>query len=321
MTDPQLLLTNALEELKRNNSAEAQYRYASLTSIFVNLDYGFSLLAQITNLKMGAIRYDAGMFQIIDQEITACTSNNIVANASLGPHFIKDSLCFLFASDEKYFERFAEKLIRSLKLYSPKCKILIGISCSRDSFRSFQERYREYDDISLMHADLPNFGPDGDRVYYSCLRYYVYMHLISSATVFDDSLVVLLDIDMTQMRPLDDLLVTCRKNDVSLLVYATNVDNIMSLISGSLVILKPSDKSVRFVTEIIRHFNQCFSRGSVSWHLDQIGLALAFLRCRNLDYFYLPTDSIRSEPFVNIDYLNSAEAYFHSSTASITLPR
>lgn len=207
------------------------------------------------------------------------------------------SIVYLVAADSVYFCRYAQALARSIELFGGK-NILLHFHVvnpdqqSRELFSTLLARYSNIR-VSTELYNLDEFSDAQRKTYYSCARYLILSEIITELGLP----VVVADMDQMLMSDPTPLLKIAHGADVTLMRFENQYHNILSLLSATLMVVRPTDGGAKFVTELESYIKASISNPvNLTWHLDQAALAITYLSNEGIEYGYIPASMVHLEP-------------------------
>jgi hypothetical protein len=316
------LLSEAYNLAVNHPTSNNLYYLGSLVAVLKDRQQGFKILSTCDELEFGSIKIDHRMFNIQEDNfiskplINISSSTEILANVSSIPKTL-----FVFAADEVYFNAYSEGLISTLIHFNPNSLIIAGLDADQSFYSYAFDKYSKYNNVRIIKTSRLIEADKNLPAYFSCLRYLLAEELGLLNVLPCKSKLVFLDIDLEQTRIMPYLIEESDPADFSLVCYTDQIGNIMSLCSGSCVIVSGKPHGRKFLMEILNFVKSCLQREIFSWHLDQVAIGYSFLGNRDANICHLPIDSISSEPFSHIQHFGSKNAFFRSFTGSISLPK
>lgn len=234
-------------------------------------------------------------------------------------------LIYFVSGDLNYCSKFAPSLVEHLKKHSgQKVHLHIhGISVGdndRGSKKHVWDKLQKSLDvgnlslsISNRHIDVNHLTPIQIKSIYSFERFWV---LPSILDIYDMPILIA-DLDQIPLRDPYDLL--SGEFDVALLKFPISVLNILSVISATLSIFKPTSEGHRLAKNLSEYFTSAFNNeAKLNWHVDQAGLAVLDYNNTDGKIFYLDSKLVVTDPSKH-DPIEAAEkgAWFWSVTNSI----
>jgi glycosyltransferase involved in cell wall biosynthesis len=145
---------------------------------------------------------------------------------------------------------------------------------------------------SFVTTDLPE---QVVKTYYSVARFLLLPEVIA---LYGKKLVIA-DIDQIVVRELGPLIEKLEEYEVGLLYFPRMKHNFMSSFSASVLIARPSAAASSFFTLVRDYLVDRFIelRGAISWHLDQVALAVAQLKSPQLHWYPIPPQALQSDPY------------------------
>ncbi len=256
---------------------------------------------------------DAGMR--LSSSLPASFGRCIKLEDSLGAEGI-DSV-YLVCCDSRYFKLFGEALVNSLA-HRAVARLLLHVHLVNpdDAAESLLVRLRSKSIVSIGSSrewiDFSEFSDSSRRTYLSCARYLVLPEVLD---IYNKPALVA-DIDQLVVADLSGLLSDLKPCDVGLLRFDSEVGNILSLISASIVAVNQSAGGRRFAGVLRGVIVERMSDpAALSWHLDQASLAVTHLWCRDLKTLRLAPEIMDSviDPLAAPDKLDP-KALFWSIT-------
>lgn len=234
-------------------------------------------------------------------------------------------LIYFVSGDLDYCSKFGSSLVNHLKTHSNRNAHLHihGISIGDEdrgakalSWNKLRESLNPGTlslSVTNRHLDANHLTPAQMKSIYSFERFW----LLPSILETYNKPVLVADIDQIPLRDPSALL--SEEFDVALLKFPKSVLNILSVISATLSIFRPSSEGHRLAKELSEYFTSAFNNeAKLNWHVDQAGLAV--LDYKNIDgkILYLDPKLVVTDPSKH-DPIEAAEkgAWFWSVTNSI----
>ncbi|MFN7010889.1 MAG: hypothetical protein ACK4PN_12740 [Allorhizobium sp.] len=203
------------------------------------------------------------------------------------------SLVYMVAADNYYFERFAQPLLRCFLRTAQEGSVLHFhvVNPSRHCLgllEHFSSRH-ECVGYSTECVDFTDCSESQAKTYYACSRYTALPCVLKHY----GAAVVVADIDQLILRPFASVLAPLDKNDVGLLIFESQKHNILSMVSATLSVVKPTPGGMDFAHAMRNYvMNAAREKTNLKWHLDQAALAVAYLRPSETRFATLPTSLI-----------------------------
>jgi hypothetical protein len=300
-----------------------KYGYGCLLMMAGEVDRGRKIVAAVGSFNQGADIYGTSFFGYDPEKplIRPLIQPFAVRRAQI-QQWYQAELLIVSACDLRYFRRYYPQLIRSVKRFNPLAHGVVFLVSSNDE--EFNETCKlaashELDSVIPVRFACPTLDSRQLRVGFACARWSALSML--SDHLRDRQQLLILDVDMTQIRNGDELLQGI-DSDVSLLLYSSEIMNLMAFVSGSLVGVRVGHGSLEFIKKSAEVVNLCFDQDVIGWHLDQFALLIAYLNSSNTRYRILSQDLVLSKPFEHkLDHIQKSNALFLSATASISAER
>lgn len=197
-------------------------------------------------------------------------------------------LIYLVSGDLRYCKKFGSSLLRQIKAVTDK-KIHLhihGVSVGEQDARSREPVWNKFrDDIlskdasvsfSRRHLNKNNLSAAEKKSIYSFERYFILPSILEQYELP----VLVADIDQLPLRNPVELLE--QDFDVALLRFPNNILNILSVVSATLSLFRPSLQGKAAANSLRNYFVSTLqNRESLNWHVDQAGLAV--LDYKNVD--------------------------------------
>jgi len=234
-------------------------------------------------------------------------------------------LVYFVSGDLSYCNKFGPSLVAHLKAHArQKIHLHIhGISIGendRGTKASAWNKLRKSLDISGLsvsitnrHLDANHLTPAQIKSIYSFERFWVLPSILKTY----DIPVLVADLDQIPLRDPSDLLL--EEFDVALLKFPKSVLNILSVISATLSVFRPSTEGHRMAKNLSEYFTSAYNNeAKLNWHVDQAGLAVLDYKNENGKILYLDPKLVITDPSKQ-DPIEAAEkgAWFWSVTNSI----
>lgn len=207
------------------------------------------------------------------------------------------SIVYLVAADSVYFCRYAQALARSIELFGGEnfllhFHVVNPDQHSRELFSTLLARYSNVR-ISTEFYSLDEFSEAQRKTYYSCARYLILSEIITELALP----VIVADMDQMLMSDPAPLLKIAQGADVTLMRFENQYHNILSLLSATLMVVRPTDGGAKFVTDLESYIKTSISNPvNLTWHLDQAALAITYLASESIEYGYIPASMVHLEP-------------------------
>jgi len=234
-------------------------------------------------------------------------------------------LIYLVSGDYSYCKKFAPSLVKHLaKVTDSKVHLHIhGVSIGKKDLGSKQISWKKLNKelaslsssvtFSRRHIAIENFNESQMKSIYSFERFTVLPHILDTY----ERPVLVADIDQLPLRDPSGLLT--EKFDVALLRFPKGVLNILSVISATLSIFRPTENGINAATQLQDYFTSAMTNpAKLNWHVDQAGLAVLDYRNKDAEILHLNpklvvTDPTKYDPAESVD----EGAWFWSVTNSI----
>lgn len=234
-------------------------------------------------------------------------------------------LIYFVSGDIGYCDKFAPSLVQHLDIHADK-KVHLhihGVSVgekdlgakklSWDKLRKSLKSENLSVSISNRHIDANHLTATQIKSVYSFERFWI-LPLIMEAY---DRPVLVADIDQFPLRNPTGLL--SEEFDVALLKFPKGVLNILSVISATLSVFRPSPNGLLLAKQLSEYFSSAFNNeAKLNWHVDQAGLAVMDYKNKDANITYLDPNLVVTDPGKE-DPIEAAEngAWFWSVTNSI----
>lgn len=213
------------------------------------------------------------------------------------------NLVYLVSGDLGYCKKFAASLVKQIgKIASKKLHLHIhGVSVGKNdaglkniAWESLNKKLiAEGVSVSFSrhHIDLKALETSQVKSIYSFERFRILPNILD---IFDMPVLVA-DIDQL---PLKDPTTLLENNfDIALLRFPKNVLNILSVISATLSIFRPTSEGKAVARELSQYFTDAMdNKAKLNWHIDQAGLAVMDYKNQNADIFYLDPKTVATDP-------------------------
>lgn len=226
---------------------------------------------------------------------------------------------YFVASDSSYFCRFAIPLISSFK-NSAQHKVFVHfhiVNCdtAAEAIVSELEQHEDFVGFSRESTDLSQLNTEQRKVYYSCARY---LHLPGILDIVNVPVIVA-DIDQMVIAPIGPYVSFVNGHDVSFLLFKGHKNNLLSLISATLVSFSKSENARSFAISM-QNYLRCAlqSPDNLSWHLDQAALVVCYLSLEGIDYGFVPKEMIHLTDDEPNELRQAKNPIFWSITSSIS---
>lgn len=237
-------------------------------------------------------------------------------------------MVYLVAADIKYFTKFAPDLLKALIEFEAQgihlhlCGISIGeTSEGHKKWANFTDALIENSDFtevsfSITHSVLSVPIPLTDVQKKSIFSFERFRVLPDILRQYNVPLLVA-DIDQTPL--LSPLSLIHDDFDFALLNYPNSVLNILSSISATVSMFKPTPKGLVAADKLKAYFDNTFlEKKALNWHVDQAGLAVLALTNQDAKILYLKDKLVTSSALCAYDNALSRGAFFWSITNSLT---
>jgi tetratricopeptide (TPR) repeat protein len=198
---------------------------------------------------------------------------------------------YVIGCDSRYFLLFGEALATSLARRSGASLALhVHLVNPDQAAEALLERLRKKQALlpilcSRENVELSTLGERQRRTYLSCARYLILPELLER---YGRPMLVA-DADQLVVGDLRALLRELGEHDVGLLRDDRQIDNIVALISASVLGVNYSPNGRRFVRTLYETVvGRMADPAGLSWHLDQAGLAVAHLWHSEIKTLRLP---------------------------------
>lgn len=203
------------------------------------------------------------------------------------------SLVYMVAADNFYFERFAQPLLRCFLRTAPKDAAIHFhvVNPSRNCLDLLECLSPKHICVgySTEFIDLTDYSDSQSRTYYACSRYNALPRVLKHY----GAAVVVADIDQLILRPFASVAALPDTNDVGLLVFESQKHNILSMVSATLSVVKPTPGGMEFAHAMRNYvLNAAREKANLKWHLDQAALAVAYLRPSKTRFATLQTSLV-----------------------------
>ncbi len=295
-----------------------RYGFGCLLMMAGEFDQGRKVVADIGSFQQGSAVYRTSFFGYEpSNRVTLPLVSDFSLNRSLIDHWRTKDVLVCSACDLRYFRAFYEKLIRSVKGFHPSVHGIVFLVTNDD--QEFDEAKRlveltHLDSIIPIRLNRRVLDSTGLRVAYACARWTALDMLVDHFRTGQKLLI--LDVDMVQVSNANEQLFV-QNSDVNLLLYPSEIMNLVAYVSGSLAICSVNDRSRIFLKQVSNVINIAFDQKLIDWHLDQFALLVGYLNSPVVKYSILDQASVLSEPFAGTEK-SDQKAIFRSRTASLT---
>ncbi len=306
--------------------ASTEYQLASLQSALgkfhpaqqkfnkampVNCDNGWKTSARIVDFFVGS---------------QTQPSKRKLPNFLIEPEISSDiELIYFVAGDINYCNKFAPSLVKHLEDYAGQ-KVhlhLHGVSIGNkdpgvkkgawDKLRQSLTKETLSISVSNRHIDVNEHTAPQLKSIYSFERFWILPSILEAY----DRPVLVADIDQIPLRDPRGLLTD--EFDAALLKFPKGVLNILSVISATLSVFRPTPKGHLLSKQLSEYFTSAFDNDAkLNWHVDQAGLAVMDYRNEDANILYLDPKLVVTDPG-KYDPVEATEngAWFWSVTNSI----
>jgi len=182
-----------------------------------------------------------------------------------------------------------------------------------DKFRKDYSKQTLSVSVSNRHIEANHLTAAQIKSIYSFERFWVLPSILETY----DKPVLVADLDQLPLRNPSDLL--SEEFDVALLKFPKGVLNILSVISATLSIFRPTPNGRLLSKQLSEYFTSAFNNeAKLNWHVDQAGLAVMDYKNKDADILYLDPKLVVTDPN-KYDPIEASEngAWFWSVTNSI----
>ncbi|MFM0380147.1 hypothetical protein PQQ72_24375 [Paraburkholderia strydomiana] len=237
----------------------------------------------------GSVTYTRALRFRPERSVHSSSLKRVVHPNTEGPRLTDGwRAVYLVAADSTYFCRYAKALVRSIERYG-KGSILLHLHVVNPTPEA----------QSLMHlisksagattsteeVDLSGLNDVQRKTYYACARYLI---LPDVSSIYSCPIVVA-DMDQMLMADPAPLFNLAEGNDVCLLRFENQKNNLFSLISATVLLVAPTSNGMEFARKLASNIQR--AAGSVAnlvWHLDQAALAIVYLENPQINYGFIP---------------------------------
>jgi tetratricopeptide (TPR) repeat protein len=308
---------NVLRRAGRRNAAEVAYRRAMalwpqapfaatrLASLladsrrFREADRIFTRIAREFGGRERIIRLDAGfMDELRGQALPEAASSLAADQSDFGE---RPPWVILAGCDGGYFERFAAKLVASVRQHCGVDGIvhLHVVNPGPDHVRSFLALQRDMAPLRLRWTtemiDIAQFG-ENRNTYYACARFLQLPHLIRRY----NCPLLMLDVDSIVLRDLRPLLDQVETEGCDIGMIVGEPGEVWGTYWADHVAILPTPLALEFFTLAAKYIRHFFNNGVNDWFLDQVAifaaLQLGFVGRPEPRYLFWPRDLQNSGP-------------------------
>ncbi|MEP3891945.1 MAG: tetratricopeptide repeat protein [Hellea sp.] len=234
-------------------------------------------------------------------------------------------LIYLVSGDLSYCKKFGPSLVKHIaKVGNSNVHLHIhGISIGSKDLGSQKEAWTALNEellsmgasvsVSKRHIDSDNFDQNQMKSIYSFERFNILPHILKTY----DLPVLVADIDQLPLRDPTGLL--DKTFDVALLRFPKGVLNILSVVSATLSVFRPTKDGISAAAQLRDYFKSAIANpAKLSWHVDQAGLAVLDYKNTEAKIHHLNPKLVVTDP-TKFDPLEAVDegAWFWSVTNSI----
>jgi hypothetical protein len=296
-----------------------KYGYGCLLMMAGEVDRGREIVAAVGSFNQGSDVYGTSFFGYDAQKpLSRPLIQPFAVRRAQIQQWQQAELLIVSACDLRYFKRFYAQLVHSVKRFRPLAHGVVFLVAMNDE--EFNEACKlgasqDLDSVIPVRFARPRLDSRQLRVGFACARWSALSMLIDHLR--DRQQLLILDVDMTQVRSGDELLQGI-DSDVSLLLYSSEFMNLMAFVSGSLVRVSAGRGGIEFIKQSAKVIDLSFDQGLIDWHLDQFALLMAYLSSQVAKYELIPQELVLSMPFFDrLTEQAKLRAVFESRTASI----
>jgi FkbM family methyltransferase len=176
------------------------------------------------------------------------------------------------AGDQAYFDRFAYALVNSLLANGrADCLVHIHVVNPADDIEARVAAMRaklNCADIALSHERVDLAPGETARIYYACARF---LHLPELARRYARPVLVL-DLDMLVIKPIEGLLDALASCDAALIEYDRGRNDVGEHFSAAVVYCGTAPPGPAFFDDVARYIAHFLRSGQPAWFLDQVAL-------------------------------------------------
>jgi hypothetical protein len=190
------------------------------------------------------------------------------------------------ACDANYFSLFARPVCRSVVERSGvKLALHFHVVNPTQSISAHIADLRRDFQLPIVYSsetiDLHQLSSEQAKTVCSCVRYLVLPDILEHY----QKTILVTDADQLIASGLHSFFAGVKAHDVGLLFFPTGRDNLLSLVSASVCVVNPSRGGRAFASAVRNYLLERLSdRESISWHLDQAGLAAIYLASGDIDF-------------------------------------
>jgi len=234
-------------------------------------------------------------------------------------------LIYFVSGDISYCSKFGPSLVQHLNKYvGQKVHLHIhGVSVgdkdrgaktlSWDKLRKSLKTEDLSVSISNRHIDVHHLTTPQIKSIYSFERFWILPSILETY----NRPVLVADIDQIPLRNPHGLL--SDEFDIAILKFPKGVLNILSVVSATLSLFRPSPEGLILAKQLSQYFTSAFNNeAKLNWHVDQAGLAVMDYKNKDAKILYLSPKLVVTDPG-KFDPIEAAEngAWFWSVTNSI----
>ena len=281
----------------------------------VNCDNGWKTSARIVDF-----------FVESSSQQTSQSSNGRPFNVSIESEVSPDvELIYFVAGDVNYCNKFAPSLVKHLEDHAGR-KVHLhihGVSIGDkdpgakkgvwDRLRKSLEKESLSISVSSRHINVNHLTATQIKSIYSFERFWILPSLLEAY----DKPVLVADLDQIPLR--DPLGLLADEFDAALLKFPKGVLNILSVISATLSVFRPTPKGRLLAEQLSEYFTSAFGNDAkLNWHVDQAALAVMDYKNEDANILYLSPKLVVTDP-TKFDPVEATEngAWFWSVTNSI----
>lgn len=227
-------------------------------------------------------------------------------------------LVHFFCCDSRYFHLFAGPVLRSLERNAGmRVGLHIHVVNPDPTVEQAVADLRALTKLPISAtfetATLSQFDEGQRRTYYSCTRFL----LLPSLIELYGKPVLVTDADQLVIKSLRSLMSKTADSDAGLLVFPGSACNLLSLVSASVLIARPTKAGQAFFKAVEGYLADALTQPRrVQWHLDQAALGACYLKNKSAEIALIEPGTMLSELYRNGE-VELGEAVFWSVTYSI----